>query len=423
MTRRSPNNLWIACAVSLAIATPGAQALGSPDDSVAVEANQSARPMSEAELQEIQDALERDAARSSTADDRRQEERPSLGALIVSNLDIALILDVALAYFSNEDNLQTGAHDPRRNGFNLQQLEMSIGASVDPYFRFDSYLVFGQFGVELEEAYVTTLALPGALQMRAGQFLTRIGRINATHPHAWHFVDQPIANGKFFGGESSRGLGLELSWLAPLPWFAELLVSATEAGGECCARSFFGAEDLGVRSVGDFVYTTALKQFFPLSRDLGLMWGLSGQFGPNPTGLNNRTMIWGTDIYLRYRPVHSPHRSAVSLQIELLSRHRQVPDDALHDVGGYAQLVWSINRRWETGVRYELVTGLEDDPLDPEWTESRERATAQLTFYPSHFSRIRAQGSRDNPRWREQPDYAAFLALEVVVGAHGAHAY
>ena len=55
---------------------------------------------------------------------------------------------------------------------------------VDPYFRFDSNLVFSQFGVEIEEAYATTLDLPANLQVRAGQFLTRFGRINATHPHA-----------------------------------------------------------------------------------------------------------------------------------------------------------------------------------------------------------------------------------------------
>src|SRR5690606_10097393 len=50
------------------------------------------------------------------------------------NPDLALILDVAFAYFSEEENLQTGAHDPTETGFNLQQLELSVGAAVDPYF-------------------------------------------------------------------------------------------------------------------------------------------------------------------------------------------------------------------------------------------------------------------------------------------------
>ena len=144
-------------------------------------------------------------------------------------LDLAFILDVAGAWFSDEP-LQTGAHDPSDTGFHLQQLEMSIGANVDHLFDLRANLVFSAFGVEVEEAYGRTLALPGGLQARMGQFLTRMGRLNATHPHAWSFVDQPLVNGTFLGSEGSRGLGAEVSWLAPTPWYVELLASATDAG-------------------------------------------------------------------------------------------------------------------------------------------------------------------------------------------------
>ena len=106
--------------------------------------------------------------------------------------NISIILDVAAAMFSDDDNLQGGAHDPNSNGFNLQQLELSLNKSVDPYFRFDSNIVFSLFGVEVEEAYATTIDLPWNLQVRAGQFLTRFGRINPTHPHSWDFVEPPL---------------------------------------------------------------------------------------------------------------------------------------------------------------------------------------------------------------------------------------
>ena len=150
------------------------------------------------------------------------------------NPDISVILDVAGAGFVGEP-VQLGAHDPNTNGFNLQQLEMSIGKTVDPYFRFDGNIVFAQFGVEIEEAYATTLGLPGATQVRAGQFLTRYGRLNNTHPHTWDFVDQPLPNGRIFGGEGSRGLGVEGSILVPLPWYVEVLVSETMANGAATA--------------------------------------------------------------------------------------------------------------------------------------------------------------------------------------------
>jgi hypothetical protein len=262
------------------------------------------------------------------------------------NPDISLVTDVALAAFTSEEPRQTGAHDPRRDGFNLQQFELSLSKAVDPYFRFDSHVVFSQFGVEIEEAYATTLSLPANLQARAGQFLTRLGRLNPTHPHAWDFVDQPFVLGRLFGGEGNRGLGVELSWLAPLPWYVELLGSLTDAAGEATARSFYGREDLGVRSPADLQATAAARQFFALHDDLSLAWGLSGAFGPNPTGYHNRTDIFASDLYLKYRPITGASHTVIALQAEWFYRRRQIPGDVLRDHGGYAYVSWRFAQRW-----------------------------------------------------------------------------
>jgi hypothetical protein len=403
---------------------------GSGEEPVEVDAVEDEPAVSAEELRRLEEALAEDAQRrdntgvaSSLPDLSQVNLAQSLSLLQSMNPDISIILDVAGAWFSTDDPLQTGGHDPRKTGFNLQQLELAIGASVDPFFRFDSNIVFAQFGVEIEEAYATTLSLPASLQARAGQFLTRFGRQNPTHVHTWHFVDQPIVLGKMFGSEGNRGLGAELSWLMPLPWYAEVLASATSADGECCARSYFGGEDIGVRSPLDVVTTVALKQFFPFTSSLSLLGGLSAQTGPNPTGNLNRTEIYGTDLYLRYRPVDAATRWSLSLEVEAMFRARQVPFGVLHDGGGYAQLLWQIDPNWETGARYEFVSGLEGDPLDLEWTSSRHRAAAQLTYYPSHFSRLRLQSSVDFPTWQTQPIFAIIAAFEVVVGAHGSHAY
>lgn len=376
------------------------------------------------ELAELEASLteDLDEADSDTTSAPSAASGQSGGMLQSMNPDIAVILDVAAAYFSGEP-MQTGAHDPSRTGFNLQQLEVHIGSNVDPFFSLDVNLVFAEFGVEVEEAYLTTLALPWNLKARGGQFLTRFGRINPTHPHSWTFLDQPLVSGKFFGGESSRGLGAELSWLTPLPWYAEVVGSTTMANNACCARSFYGADDPGVEGLEDLLYTTALKQFFDLSQSWSLLWGVSAQFGPNASGNQNRTEIYGTDFYLRWRPVDSTSRTAVSLQVEAMFRSRQVPDDVLQDLGGYAQLAWTINPEWETAARYEYVEGIEDDPLDPEWNEERQRASLQLTYYPSHFSRLRLQASRDDAAYRDDAIWALMLGVEVLVGAHGAHSY
>jgi hypothetical protein len=61
--------------------------------------------------------------------------------------------------------------------------------------------------------------------------------------------------------------------------------------------------------------------------------------------------------------------------------------------------------------------------FDPEWTEDRHRVSANLTHSPTEFSRFRLQLAQDNPLWRDDPIYAAFLAAELVTGAHGSHAF
>ncbi len=355
---------------------------------------------------------------------------PRAGPRISVNPEIAIITDVALAFFSADEPLQTGAHDPASNGFHLQQAEMAIGAAVDPYFRVDGNLVFTAFGVEIEEFYATTLALPGGLQARVGQFLTRAGRLNGTHPHTWAFVDQPFAVGRVLGPEGNRGVGAETSILLPLPWYVEIVGSATHIGGEATARSWADQTAVGVDSPLDFQATAAVEQFFPFGSDWSLLWGVSFLTGPNGTGRANRSEVYGTDLFLKWRPVSRGADQQVALQTEWFYRRRQVPDDVLADLSGYAYLETRFTRHWGAAARYELGTpavGLDgdvaDDPLDPAWTALRQRVTANLTLWPTEFSRIRLQGGVDLPGWREAPDYSGMLAFEFNIGAHGAHAF
>lgn len=383
----------------------------------------------QAELAELERALRTDRVqRKAPSVDSRASAPGGAGSLQRAgrflqrmNPQIALIADVALAVFSDSPQ-PLGAHDPQKTGFNLQQLELSLSAEVDPYFRFDANIVFSKFGVELEEAYGTTLGLPWNLQARVGQLLQRFGRVNASHPHAWLFVDQPLVLGKFFGGEGLRGLALEVSWLTPLPWYVELIASVAEAGGASSARSFFGADDLGVADLGDFLYVVALKQFFALSDNWSLAWGVSAAFGPNATGRDNDSAVIGSDLYLKYRPIDRASYTTISLEVEWLYRTRQVPLDLLRDSGLYAQLFYRFAKRWATAARYEYVSGVIGDALDPEWVSTRQRASANITFWPTEFSRLRAQYAYDH-RALAQHSHAALLAIELVVGAHGAHKF
>lgn len=410
--------LWVgACLLALGLTSLGRAQPASRPSSAPASAPSASIPTDEA--RELEEALAADAAVK-----RESAPAPTGGLTKVFqslNPDISFIADVALAAFSTDQPLMVGGHDPTKSGFTLQQLELAVGGAVDPYFRFDGNLVFSQFGVEIEEVYATTLALPWNLQARAGQFLTRFGRINSTHLHAWAFVDQMLVIGKFFGGEGNRGLGAELSVLLPLPWYVELVGSMTDASGESTARSFLGSES-EIDGPQDFQYTVAAKQFFPLGEDLSLMWGVSAALGPNPTGRGNRTDIYGTDLYLKYRPIRWATYFMLSLDAEWLLRRRQVPAALLQDHGLYAYVTCRFAKRWSAAARYEYVSGLDADPLDPDWTGLRQRAAANLTFFPTEFSRLRLQYQYDHPSWRSGY-HGVMLAFEFAVGAHGAHKF
>ena len=390
---------------------------------------QSAPGESDASLDEIRAALGQDAAAAKeSAPPPEPTVAPSgsgLGASPELNPALSIIGDFALAWFSDDETSQRGGHDPTETGFNLQQLELSFQAAVDPYFKFYGNIVFSLFGVEVEEAYGQTLGLPLNLQVRAGQFLSRFGRLNNTHPHSWDFVDQPMVHGRFFGSEGQRGLGVELSALLPLPWYVEIVGTVLNPEGGATMRSFYGNDDLGIDNIDDFVYVAALKQFFALSRDWSLAWGLSGAFGPNATGQDNRTEIYGTDLYLKWRPISYGSYTIVSLQTEWMLRRRQIPGDVLQDFGGYAQVFWRFARRWATAARYEFLSGVSADYLDPLEDDHEHRAAVNVTFWPTEFSRLRLQYSVDIPKWRTDEDlvHAVFLTLELVAGAHGAHTF
>jgi hypothetical protein len=444
MTSRGLVASAFAMTALLAAAAPAPAAAAEPAAAAAPTPAPAAAPATEAtpgitpeEQAEIDKATGADAAADAAAKPPADSAAPGAsvgggGGLQSFNPDLAVILDVAFAAFSDDAPLQDGAHDPHESGFTLQQVELSFSHNVDPYLRFDSNIVFNDEEVDVEEAYATTLALPYRLQARAGKFLSRFGRLNATHPHAWDFVDQPFAISRAFGGEGNRGLGVELSWLTPLPWYVELVGSTTAAEGDETNRSFYGATHAGVHGVRDFEYLLAARQFFDLSDDWSLLWGLSFANAPNdsgiPVGRDESSQIYGTDLYLKYRPITYGSSTIVSLQAEYLQVRRHVPGDTLVDHNAYAYLFYRFAQRWATAARWEFGTPAEGgngvaDTLDPDWTENRQRVSANLTFWPSEFSRFRLQGSMDAPGWKPEPTWAVMLAGEFVIGAHGAHRF
>jgi hypothetical protein len=356
--------------------------------------------------------------------------------------------------------LQAGGHDPKNRGFTVQNVELTFAGVVDPYLRGDANIVLlideeGETVIELEEAWLSTLDLPFHLELEAGQFFTEFGRLNPTHPHSWDFVDQPVVSSRFFGPDGLRSPGVQLSWLAPLPFFAELVLSAQNSQGETVV-SFRNAPEEAVagrtlierdvRGPGDLLYLARLRTSFDLSDELTLVGGLSALFGPNASAGDTDTRIYGGDLFFKWRPLDANQGwPFLAWQTEAMLRRYQAAavvdaDGAeltgattLDDVGLYSQLLWGFARPWVVGVRYDRARGEPTAFALPEGDyassldslrDSRQRYSAVLSYYPSEFSKLRLQYNYDRAEFLAAGDaHAAFLQFEILFGAHGAHKF
>jgi hypothetical protein len=341
-----------------------------------------------------------------------------------ANPSLSIILDFAGAYFSAADRHRQGGHTPISNGPTIQGAELAASADIDPFFEID--MAFCMWHLHLEEIFATTTALPGNLQLRAGKFNADVGRHNPTHLHTWHFVSHPLANQFMFGAEGMALPGVELSWLFPLPWYVEVAGSLQmgEAGS-------FRTDFSGDPGFADFVYPLRLVQFFDLADDWALQLGLNSVLGPSQSGpeSGNRTYAYGADLVMKWRPIGLGRTgyTFIAWITEGWFRQMEVAGDLWNDAGGYSDLIFGINKEWETAVRGEYwkrITGEdEDDSIDrSNYGLDAAKASASLSFMPSHFSRVRLQYSFERVDTFDD-NHIVLLQLEVSAGAHGAHAY
>jgi len=255
------------------------------------------------------------------------------------------------------------------------------------------------------------------------------GRQNPQCLHSWNFVNPTLAHSRFMAEEHFSGLGAELSFLIPLPWAMTVGAQVLDSHSATALRSStFGTVDKTASGeldgLEDFVYTARVDNFFDLNEDWGLAWGLSGAWGQSRWVPDNRADIYGTDIYLKWRPISAGLDAlAVALSLEYMFRRTQVPNDLVLDHGGYAQVDVQLTRRWMVSARGDLTGIIEGESPDLDAMPERQwRGGASVTFIPTHFSKIRLQ--YDVGKLSDEDVYhAVFLQLEVGVGEHMAHKF
>jgi len=315
--------------------------------------------------------------------------------------DISVIGVFAGAYFTQDPG--PSGHDPSRTGFNLQEIEVAFQSVIDPYIRADVFLSFLETGVELEEAYITTLALPKGFQIKAGKYLLAFGRQNPKHLEAWPFVNNNLINRIIFGDEGLNELGIEFSYLFPTPFFLQAQFSFNQGENP---GNFDGPQK------ADFSYQGRLSGSTDITPNTTLLAGASVAFGDNNTGTDNTTGIFGGDLLLKWKP---SQYKGLEWQTEYIYRRRGVQNRVESEGGISSYVLANWSKRWGAGGRVEYF-GI------PSETERIFRLSPMITFRTTEFFRLRLQYDLIR-NIGSDTQHAAMLQMIFNMGVHGAHQF
>jgi len=332
-----------------------------------------------------------------------------------------------------------GEAGPAPEGLSLAETEITMSANVDD--KFTAMLTVpivieeGEVVVELEEAWVETLALPAGLSLRMGRFFSDIGYLNDKHFHSWDFADQPLVYQTFLGSQYIDD-GLQLRWLAPTDFYLQfsgevLRGDRYPAGGS--ANSGVGSTTLAVKTGGDIGLSNSWLFGFSWLRADAIERESGGE--DDPLLFTGDSDIFIADFVWKWAPNGNSRQQNFKFQAEYMWRNEDgdytLPDGTegpwdYGQRGWYAQAIYQPFPRWRFGGR---IDGLSADTPAMMWAGSPlypvgnnpMRYSLMVDWSNSEFSRLRFQYNHDSAT--QFTDNQFGLQYIFSIGAHGAHGF
>lgn len=333
--------------------------------------------------------------------------------------------------------------DPSKRA-DIREVEIAIQAAVDPYFRGDIFLGFSDDEkVSIEQAFLTTTALPAQIELKIGRYLMPVGKLNVTHRHDLHTIEYPWMIQRFLSSDGLKGTGLWANRVfAPFGFYQELNVAVVNSFGEQ-DESLVTAEPLNTHLSG-LGYAARLRNYWDIGQSTNLevsgsvMTGLRGQpiLAATSDGVNAvgaRQTLWGGDLTFRWRPLQQGLYRSFILQVEVMQQVNTLPDSlppsaeylgpTNSPLGMYAFARYQIGPRTYVGARYDAVGA-----ASPSTANDLRAASGYLEFYPSEFSKLTFATERVFQGGQESglaTDAVTRLLLQAVfaLGPHKPHPF
>ncbi|QSX29582.1 hypothetical protein JYB88_15495 [Shewanella cyperi] len=350
----------------------------------------------------------------------------------LSNPALSLVLD---GYYQTAERPMA----ERAEGFGLGETELAISASIDDMFYGKATAVFEDGEVNLEEAFIQTLALPEGFSVRAGRFMSDIGYLNNQHLHTDSFSDRPVAYRAFLGGHYFDD-GVRLDYLAPTELYWSMGLEAFKG------ESLRAEDETGLREFDELGVLTAFTKLggdFDESSSwlLGLSYlhNRNGSAGPHQeeavaeddhgghqhsagyTGENTLSAAfvykWAPQGNYKYR-----HLTLSGEYFRVNGIQDAEPDLRDYHQGWYLSGAYQLSPSWSVAARYGELDAVD---LEAEQLQKLKETELSLAWHHSHFSTVRLQYTHQQGTHFDALSDDNILTLQYVMslGAHGAHQF
>jgi len=356
----------------------------------------------------------------------------TMGSVHAANPELSFVLD---GFFKSD----ASALSERGKGFGIGHTELTMHSAVDDLFtgRLTTVLESheGETEIDIEEAFVDTIALPYGMNVRAGRFLSQVGYLNSRHTHADNFSERPAVYRALLGAHYFDD-GVRLGALLPTPFFwqvgAEAFNGSALAGGT-------GDDSVGVFTLkstwgGDLNESNSWQtgvSYLRHNLTVPMEEELTSEEADDEHDHNHshdaaysgENMVV-LDAVWKWAPQGNARARQLSLSAEYLyvDELGEFANDSDVNEGWYLAAVYRYHPQWSAGLRYGEVD-LKAAHGDHFHEQSLRETDLMLSWARSHFSQVRMQYSAQDADGFDDANNTLSLQYVMTLGAHGAHEF